>query len=103
MVQGNVTAANSVDYQSGSVILGVSIAIGSMFIVYMVYKCLERDLNVCFMNYGCTCLLPSRIHPDGTEGIQGIRQPTSAEYIIALSILAHSPSGTSIKAIHYHS
>ena len=99
MVHGNVTSENSVDYTSGVVIYSVAAAIGIFIVLYMVYSFFEKDLHAICLNHGCICLLPSRVHPDGSIGPAGVRKPTSAERIIALGILSQSPKGTTIKEI----
>ena len=99
MVQGNVTAENSVDYTSGVVIYSLAAAVGILIVLYLLYGTFEKSFQLCFKDYGCTCLLPKKVHPDGSVGQYGTRQITSAERIIALGILAQSPHGTTIKEI----
>ena len=99
MVQGNVTDANSVDYVSGYIMSVVSIIIGIIVVLCIVYSTYEKEMRKMFLNCGCTICLPNKIHPDGTVGTEGIRLPTSGERIIALGILAKSPSGTTIRGI----
>ena len=99
MVQGNVTAANSVDYVSGVVIYSVAAALGILIFLCLLYGSFEKSIHQCYRDCGCTCLLPTKVNPDGSIQVYGVRQPTSSERIIALSILAQSPKGTTIQEI----
>ena len=96
MVNANETIVSNVSATPGYVILGISVAIGSLILAYCVASCFEKEIHAACLQIGCTVCLPKKIHPDGSTGPIGVRPPTSAERIMALGILSRSQKGTTL-------